>query len=58
MWVTAGPPKPLPTPPGTFAFAALGDAPYMPWESLQYRLVVRELDAHDLAFVAHVGDIF
>jgi hypothetical protein len=58
IWATAGPPKPQPTPPGTFAFAALGDAPYMPWEILQYRLVVRELDAHDLAFVAHVGDIF
>lgn len=57
-WATAGPPEPVPTPPGTFAFAALGDAPYMPWEGLQYRLVVRELDAHDLAFVAHVGDIF
>lgn len=36
----------------------LGDAPYSPWEDLQYRLVLRELDAHDLRSVVHVGDIF
>ena len=57
-WSVRGLPAPVPTPPGTFAFAALGDAPYLPWEGVQYRLVVRDLDAHDLAFVAHVGDIF
>ena len=33
---TSGPPAPAATPPGTFAFAALGDAPYYPWEELKY----------------------
>jgi hypothetical protein len=57
-WFVAGPPKPLPTRTGTFAFAVLGDAPYLPWEDLQYPLVMREIGATDLAFVVHVGDIF
>jgi hypothetical protein len=55
---TSGPPPPTPTPPGSFAFAVLGDAPYYPWEEVQYRLVLREMDANDLRFVVHVGDIF
>jgi hypothetical protein len=53
-----GTPPPTPNPPGTFAFAALGDAPYYPREVLQYRLVRKALAAHDLAWVLHVGDIF
>jgi hypothetical protein len=44
--------------PGTFSFAVLGDAPYYLHEDLQYRVVRRDLDAHDLAFVIHVGDLF
>jgi len=56
--VTRGPEPPSPNPPGTFAFAALGDAPYYWWEDLQYRLVRQALDANELAFVIHVGDIF
>jgi hypothetical protein len=48
----------VPVPAGAFAFAVLGDAPYNPWEDLQFRLVLRELDAHDLRSVVHVGDIF
>jgi hypothetical protein len=44
--------------PGTFSFGVLGDAPYNPWEELEYRPVLRHIDAHDLAFVIHVGDIF
>jgi len=55
---TAGPPKPVPTPPGTFAFAVTGDSPYLPWEEVQYPLAVREMDETDLAFVLDVGDIF
>jgi hypothetical protein len=56
---TSGNPAPVPNPPGTFAFAALGDAPYvrMHGETLRYRLVLRDLDAHDLDLVLHVGDI-
>ncbi|HEU5180517.1 MAG TPA: metallophosphoesterase family protein [Candidatus Polarisedimenticolia bacterium] len=59
IYLHAGPPPPLPKPPeSTWAFAALGDAPYYPWESFQYRLVMRDLEAHDLDAVLHVGDIF
>jgi hypothetical protein len=42
---------------GGFAFAVLGDAPYNPLETLQYTRVLADLDAHELAFVIHVGDI-
>ncbi len=57
-FATAGPPKPSINPPGTFAFAALGDAPYYVWEDIKYPLVLRDLDQHALSFVVHVGDIF
>jgi hypothetical protein len=56
--VTRGPEAPIPNPPGTFSFAVLGDAPYYPHEELQYRLVLQSLDANDLSWVIHVGDIF
>ncbi|PYQ09813.1 MAG: hypothetical protein DMH00_12375 [Acidobacteria bacterium] len=55
---TRGSPPAKPNPPGTFSFAVLGDAPYYSWEAIQYRLVLRELDAHDLSWVLQVGDIF
>jgi hypothetical protein len=52
------PPPPKPDPPGAFSFAVLGDAPYYPLESLRYRVVRQSLDAHELAFVIHIGDIW
>jgi hypothetical protein len=55
---TSGPPAPTPNPPGTFAFGALGDAPYYPWEAWRYPLMLRDMDGNDLAFSIHVGDIF
>jgi hypothetical protein len=55
---TSGPPAPTPNPEGTFAFGALGDAPYYPWEDWRYPLVLQDLDGNDLAFSIHVGDIF
>ena len=57
---TRGIPPPTPNPPGSFSFAVLGDGPYyeLHGEALQYRLVLREIDAHDLSLVLHVGDIF
>lgn len=58
FFLTRGPEPPTPNPPGTFSFAVLGDAPYYDWEELQYRLVLRSLNAHDLSWVIHVGDIF
>jgi hypothetical protein len=54
----SAPPRPTPNPAGTFSFAALGDAPYYWWEDLRYRVLLRELDAYDLNFVLHVGDIW
>ncbi len=56
--VTSHRATPTPTPPGSFAFAALGDAPYYPWEAPRFRLVLQDIDAHDLRWVLHVGDIF
>ena len=55
---TTGPPAPTPNPPGSFAFGALGDAPYEPWEVWRYPLMLRDIDGNDLAFSIHVGDIF
>jgi hypothetical protein len=57
---TRGIPPPTPNRPGTFSFAALGDAPYyvMHGEPLRYRLVLQDIAAHDLSLVLHVGDIF
>ena len=56
--ITRGPEAPTPNPPGTFSFAVLGDAPYYPWEDLQYRLVLQSLDVNDLSWVIDVGDVF
>lgn len=56
--LSRGQEAPAPNLPGTFSFAVLGDAPYYPWEEIQYRFVLQALDAHDLSFVVHVGDIF
>ncbi len=56
--LTSGPPAPAPTPPNAFSFAVLGDAPYYFQEELQYRIVRRALDEHDLSAVIHIGDIF
>lgn len=55
---TAGPPPPIPNPPGTFSFAVLGDAPYYKHEELQSRIVRRDIDAHELVSVIHIGDLF
>ena len=51
-------PPPRPNAPGTFSFAVLGDAPYNPGEDRQYPHLLADLDAHDLTFVIHVGDLF
>ena len=58
VFATRGLPPATPNPPGTFSFAVLGDAPYYAWEDVQFRLVLRWLDAYDLSWVLHVGDIF
>ncbi len=55
---THGPPPHSANPPGAFSFAALGDSPYNILENLQYRVVLQDLNAHDLSVVIHVGDLF
>ncbi|MEW6687857.1 MAG: hypothetical protein AB1452_02090 [Pseudomonadota bacterium] len=41
---------------GGFAFGIIGDMPYTKVQEAEYRRVIAELNAADLAFVAHVGD--
>lgn len=51
-------PEPFPPPPASsFAFGVLGDAPYYLWEEYQTVRVIRQMNATELAFVLHVGDI-
>lgn len=45
-------------PPGTFAFAVLGDQPYTGFDDRRFERVIEELNADSLAFVIHLGDIF
>ncbi len=52
------PEPPIAVREGAFAFAALGDAPYSMVEFDLFEIVRRDLAAHDLAVVVHVGDIF
>lgn len=44
-------------PPGSFAFAVLGDAPYSGFDERRFEHVIDQLEADDLAWVVHVGDI-
>jgi hypothetical protein len=57
-FLTRGLRPPTPNPPGTFSFGVMGDAPYNVLEEVQFRLVLQDLDAHDLTMVISVGDIF
>jgi hypothetical protein len=57
-FVTRGLRPPTPNPPGSFSFGIMGDAPYFLTEEIPFRLVLRDLDAHDLTTVISVGDIF
>jgi hypothetical protein len=58
IWTTRRAPAPIPNPPGSFAFAALGDAPNSRWEERRFRLLLQDMHAHDLSWVLHIGDIF
>lgn len=58
VFFTRGPRPPKPNPPGAWSFAVLGDAPYYPWEEMQYPRVLQELRANDLVFIIHIGDIW
>jgi hypothetical protein len=49
---------PTSNPPGSFSFGVMGDAPYDVLEELRFRLVLQDLNAHDLSTVISVGDIF
>ena len=58
LFLTRGLDAPTPNPPGGFSFAVLGDAPYSWLETLQFRLILQDLNAHDLTSVISIGDIF
>jgi hypothetical protein len=49
---------PTANPPGSFSFGVMGDAPYNWPEEMRFRLVLKDLDAHDLTSVISVGDVF
>lgn len=49
------PPPPLPA--GSFAFAVFGDGPYSDSEDDRYARVIDEVNAAELAWFLHVGDI-
>lgn len=51
----SGPPDPTPNAIGSFAFGALGDAPYYAWEVWRYPLMLQDMDGNDLAFAIHVA---
>lgn len=46
-----------PLPPGQFAFAVFGDAPYRAWETGRFRRVIEDVNEADLQWFLHVGDI-
>jgi hypothetical protein len=50
------PPAPLPA--GCFAFAVFGDGPYRSWEVGRFDKMIEDVNATDLAFFLHVGDMF
>jgi hypothetical protein len=45
------------SPRGRFAFAVFGDMPYLPGEEGIVAKMIEDMNAADLAFVVHVGDI-
>jgi len=54
---SAPPPSP-PLPPHCFSFAVFGDGPYRSWEGGRWRKVIEDVNASDVSFLIHVGDIF
>ena len=58
FFATRGLDPPTANPTGSFSFAVMGDAPYYWWEELRFRLVLQDLEAHDLTSVISIGDIF
>ncbi len=51
-------PEPIPpNPPGTFAFAIFGDAPYGRIEQIKVGKLIRALNTADLQWVINLGDI-
>ncbi|MDX1501187.1 MAG: hypothetical protein R3325_02410 [Thermoanaerobaculia bacterium] len=55
---TSGPPRPSPLPSHSFAFGAVADVPYYPWETLKYRVALADMEQHELEWVLVAGDIF
>lgn len=58
FFFTRGLDAPTPNPKDGFSFAVMGDAPYSWLEERRFRLVLQDLDSHDLTAVISIGDIF
>ncbi len=52
------PPPAVQLPPNAFAFGVFGDGPYRSWEVGRYRRLLRDVDASNVQWLLHVGDIF
>ena len=50
------PPEPLPE--GSFAFGVFGDGPYYRWEEGRFERVIEDVNAADVRWLIHVGDLF
>ena len=44
-------------PPNAFAFGVFGDGPYRPNERGRFARLIEDVNAHQLAFFVHVGDV-
>jgi len=55
---TSAPPPSPPLPPHCFSFAVFGDGPYRTWEHDRWKRVIKDVNASDVSFFIHVGDIF
>ena len=44
--------------PDSFAFGVFGDGPYYAWEKGRYERLLEDVDAGDLEWFLHVGDLF
>lgn len=50
-------PPPEPVPPNSISFGVFGDGPYYPGERARYARMLADVDAADIAWLLHVGDI-
>ena len=52
------PPPAAQLPPNSFAFGVFGDGPYRSWEFGRYKRLLRDVEASNVQWLLHVGDLF